>query len=140
MTDAMEATEENPLGLPDFEGQAVAEIGVEISNAAGGLNESLKVEPLAWQHGDSLYVVLRCDVTKIRFDPVKGNEDQLRRVHIMRATDAAVGTPDLFDKLDSMVNESRAKIQAAKAAELGQNSLDDALAALDGAEVVFDDD
>jgi hypothetical protein len=143
MVSIEQASEENPLGLPDFEGQAVAEIGVEISNAAGGLNESLKVEPLAWQHGDSLFVVLRCDITKIRFDPVKGNEDQLRRVHIMRATDAAVATPDIADKLESVINESRTKIQVAKAAAQqspGQTSIDQALADLASGLVMVEED
>jgi hypothetical protein len=75
--------------LNDFEGIPVATVGLEIRNAAGGLNEAMKVDPEEWHHKEEIYVVLRCEVSKIRHDPIK-DLDSLRRVHILTASDAAV--------------------------------------------------
>jgi hypothetical protein len=109
--------------LAPFEGQEVITTGVEISNAAGGLNDALSVDPQSWMHGDSLIVVLRCDVTKVRFDPVKGAEDKLRRVHVMRATDATVGEEGLLDDLERLINEQRDRIRRSREAEEGIDPL-----------------
>lgn len=75
--------------LAKFEGRQVLTAGLEIRNAAGGLNEALKVDPEEWHHGDEVHVVLRCDVTKLRFDPIK-DMDGFRRVHILTANEATV--------------------------------------------------
>jgi formaldehyde-activating enzyme involved in methanogenesis len=61
----------------------------------------------------------------------------------MRATDAAVATPDIADKLESVINESRTKIQVAKAAAQqspGQTSIDQALADLASGLVMVEED
>lgn len=75
--------------LADFEGVAVSTASVEIRNAAGGLQDALKVSPESWHHGDEMTIVLRCSVTKIRFDPIKDSE-ALARVHVLTASDATV--------------------------------------------------
>jgi hypothetical protein len=76
--------------LGEFEGSPVTKTGIEIRNAAGGLNDALEVDPVTMLKGDTCYVVLRCDVIDVHFPNVKGAEDQCRRVHIMRATDAVI--------------------------------------------------
>lgn len=84
--------------LSKFEGRDVLSAGLEIRNAAGGLNEALKIDPEEWHHGDEVTVVLRCEVSKIRHDEVKDTEG-LKRVHVLTATEAAV-----ID--DSLVSEA----------------------------------
>jgi len=78
------------LELGEFEGQEVTKVGVEIRNAGGGLNDALEVDPLVLTIGDSCYVALRVDVVAIDHKPVKGEEDELMRVQVMRATDATI--------------------------------------------------
>lgn len=75
--------------LSKFEGKQVVTAGLEIRNAAGGLNEALKVDPEEWHGGDEVHVVLRCTVDKIRHDPVK-DMDAWKRIHILTASDATV--------------------------------------------------
>jgi hypothetical protein len=73
--------------LDEFEGQAVKATGVEVSNAAGGLNKSLEVDPSVMAIGETVYVLMQCDVTSITHKPIKDDEGNLMRVHRMRATD-----------------------------------------------------
>lgn len=83
------ATDAEPIKLGKFEGVAVNAVGVEVRNAAGGLNDAMKVDPAAWHIGEEITLVLRCSVTKVRHDPLK-DADGLRRVHILDASEATV--------------------------------------------------
>lgn len=75
--------------LSSFEGREVSSAGLEIRNAAGGLNAAMKVDPEEWHHEDEVTVVMRCKVAKIRHDPIK-DTDALRRVHVLDASEATV--------------------------------------------------
>lgn len=77
------------IKLGKFEGQPVNAVGLEIRNSAGGLNESMKTDPVELHIGDEVTVTMRCKVTKIRHDPLK-DADGLRRVHILDASDATI--------------------------------------------------
>lgn len=86
--------------LTKFEGRKVDAVGIEIRNAAGGLQDAMKVDPEEWHLEDEITVVIRCRVTKIRHDPLK-DTDGLRRVHILTAEEATVIEDDLVaDALD----------------------------------------
>lgn len=86
--------------LTKFEGRKVDAVGLEIRNAAGGLNESMKVDPVELHIDEEITVVLRCAVTKVRHDPLK-DTDGLRRVHILTASDATIIADELVaDALD----------------------------------------
>jgi hypothetical protein len=76
--------------LASFEGSPVTAVGVEIRNAGGGLSEALDVDPIVLHGGDTVYVVMRCDVTGVNHQPIKGDEGNWKRVHVMRATDATI--------------------------------------------------
>jgi hypothetical protein len=82
----------NPLGT--FEGHAIAKTTIAVTNAGDGLSEALKTEPKLLEHGEVVYVVLECEVSKVRFDPIK-DTDQLARVHILRAGTAALMDPEV---------------------------------------------
>lgn len=88
------------MTLTKFEGRKVDAVGLEIRNAAGGLNESMKVDPVELHIDEEITVVLRCMVTKVRHDPLK-DTDGLRRVHILTASDATIIEDELVaDALD----------------------------------------
>jgi hypothetical protein len=77
--------------LSEFEGLAVTEVGVEMPNAAGGLQEAMQFDPVEWHKGEEHFIVLRCKVKKIRFDPIDKDDfdGPQRRVHILHVDQAA---------------------------------------------------
>lgn len=77
--------------LAEFEGLSVEEVGVEMPNAAGGLQEAMKFDPVEWHHGDEHYIVLRCQVKRVRFDPIDKDsfDGPQRRVHVLHVDQAA---------------------------------------------------
>ncbi len=83
--------------LSSFEGLPVRQVGIEIPGAAGGLREAMKIDPAEFHHGDRVYVVLACDVQKVRFDPIDRAEpdgDQ-RRVHVFGVDTATIVEEEL---------------------------------------------
>lgn len=83
--------------LSSFEGLPVRQVGIEIPGAAGGLREAMKIDPAEFHHGDRVYVVLACDVQKVRFDPIDRVEpdgDQ-RRVHVFGVDTATIVEEEL---------------------------------------------
>lgn len=101
--------------LGTFDGQEVLRTTIAVTNAGDGLSEALKVEPALLHLGDKVYVVLECEVSKIRFDPIK-DTDAVSRVHTLRAGNASIVDEAL---VKPMVDEMAARIQAAKEAEQG---------------------
>lgn len=78
-----------PKPLADFDGKEVLSATVSVTNAGDGLSSAMKVEPAEFHHGEIVYVVLACEVAKVRFDPIK-DTDALQRVHILRAGEATI--------------------------------------------------
>lgn len=107
--------------LSPFEGLDVTQSSIEIPNAAGGLRDALKIDPLEAHKGEIVYVVLECEIAKVRFDAIDKDEltGEQERVHVLRAVNAT-----LVDK--SLVGDALAaqadKIAAAKELE-GQQKL-----------------
>lgn len=77
--------------LSEFEGLPVEEVGVEIPNAAGGLQDAMKFDPVEWHQGDEHFIVLRCGVKKIRHEPIAKDDfdGPQRRVHVLHVETAA---------------------------------------------------
>lgn len=101
------------MDLTPFEGRDTEAVGIEIRNAAGGLNEALSVDPAEWHRDEEVTVVLRCNVDKIRFDPVK-DSDGNRRVHILTANAATVVDGDIVKE---QLEEQQRRIEEAKGVE-----------------------
>ena len=102
--------------LSDFEGKAVRQVGIEIPGAAGGLRDSLRVDPQEFHQGDTVYVVLECPVQKVRFDPIDKDEpggDQ-RRVHVFGTAGAAIVDRELV--AEALAEQKRRVTLAAEAA------------------------
>lgn len=102
-----------PVQLDPFEGQPVLSVGMEIPGAAGGLRESMKLDPVQLHKGQRVYVVLETTVDKIRFDPVK-DSDGWKRVHVLNAEQGMIVDADL---VQAHLDEQKARIQAARDAE-----------------------
>ena len=85
--------------LSPFEGRDVVSTGVEMPGAAGGLRAALEVDPAEWHHGEVVHVVLECRVAKVRFDPRKGAEDRLERVHVLGVENATTVEEKLVRKV-----------------------------------------
>jgi hypothetical protein len=110
----MDLAQEGILG--DFEGAPVKGVGVEIRNASGGLNDALEVDPVVLHGGDTVWVVLQCDVTAITHKPVKGDEGSWQRVHVMRATDVTLMDSNAVRKA---ITDQRTRIQKHREAKKG---------------------
>jgi len=87
--------------------------GVEIPNAGGGLNQAMAVEPVEYHTGETVFVVMECHVSKIRFDPVK-DTNALRRIHTLVATTATLADKALVGDL---LEQQRVKIEQARGVE-----------------------
>lgn len=118
MTDTAPAID--PTILDDFEGASVISSGVEIPNAAGGLRDAMKIEPRQFHHGEKVYLVLECDVAKVRFDPIKDSSD-LARVHVFTAQHAVIVDADL---VRAQLEEQKSRILKAKEEAAGIQRLD----------------
>lgn len=97
--------------LSTFEGKPVLSTGIEIPGAAGGLRESLAVDPFEGHKGQRVLVLLETTVDKLRFDPVK-DTDGWKRVHILAVDLGMVVDPQ---DVEAMLAAQRERIAAHKA-------------------------
>jgi hypothetical protein len=102
--------------LGTFEGLPVLGVGIEIPNAAGGLRDPLKIDPLILHGGEEAFATFQLATVKIRFDPVNGDDDALRgwtRVHVLAVTNATFIDEELVrDQLDEMAERVEERRQA----------------------------
>lgn len=108
--------------LSKFEGLEVMAVGVEMPNAAGGLQDAMKFQPVEWHQGDEYYIVLHAVVTKIRHEPmvrenVRGPQ---RRVHVLSVDEAA---PIDARYVKEQLAEHREAIEKAKEQAMGVQRL-----------------
>ena len=108
--------------LTEFEGLPVEEVGVEMPNAAGGLQEAMKFDPVEWHHGDEHFIVLRCQVKKVRHDPIEKDDfaGPQRRVHILHVDSAA---PIEAKHVQKTLNAYQERIQKKKEQAAGVERL-----------------
>lgn len=90
MTDAVPAEST----LTPFDGHTVLNTTVAIRNAGDGLSSAMQVAPQELSLGEVVFVVLECEVEKIRFDPIK-DTDCIQRVHMLKAGTAVMVDEDL---------------------------------------------
>jgi hypothetical protein len=96
--------------LTPFDERDVTKATIAVTNAGDGLSKSLEIQPQEWHHGDTVHVVLRCQVSKVTFVEDADSAD-LTRVHTLTA-----GTSTIVDgKLVAKVLAAQEKaIEAAK--------------------------
>lgn len=112
------------VDLSPFEGLPVRRSAIEIPGAAGGLRDAMKIDPQEFHKGERVFVVLECEVAKIRFDPIDKAEpagDQAR-VHVFNVEAATIVDESLVKQ---QLDEQRERIEAAKRHASGAVNLDD---------------
>lgn len=117
--------------LSDWEGKEVTEVGVEMPNAAGGLQEAMKFQPVEWHSGDEQFVVLRGSVTKVRFEPVDKDvpDGDQRRVHILKVDEAfpiaSEYVAEYMEKRRDEIRKAREEAEGVMSFELDEEVPDD---------------
>lgn len=109
------------MGFAPFEGRDVLGSSVKITRAGDGLSDALLVDPVELHHGDEVYLVLRCQVDRVAFDPIK-DTDVFSRVHTLRTEEAMIVDRSLVEE---HLAGQRDRVQRAKDAGKGQGRLED---------------
>lgn len=105
--------------IETYEGRDVVDTTIQVTNAGDGLSQALQVEPHVMHHGETIYLVLECEVAKVSYPPVK-DTDLLSRLHTLKAGRATIVDKDLV--LDA-INDQHVRIVAARDAQSGQGTL-----------------
>lgn len=66
----------DPIDLGDFEGRTITKTTIAVKKAGDGLSQAQKVEPTVLRQGETVYVVLECEVGTIHFKPVGDLEEE----------------------------------------------------------------
>lgn len=103
-----------------YEHRDVLQTTVQVTHAGDGLSEAMELEPTVLHHGQTVFLVLECEVSKISYPPIK-DTDALARLHTLRAGRATIVDKDL---VVNALNDQHLRIVAARDAIAGQQSLD----------------
>lgn len=118
MTETVNATDEWR-----FENDKVIGTAVAIRGAGDGLSKALKIDPVALHRGQEVCVVLRTVVGPVGFDPVKGVEGVVIRVHdlitqVATIVDGAL-VDDVLSAQEAKLAAEEARVKAEKEAAKG---------------------
>jgi hypothetical protein len=91
--------------LGTFEGREIVGIKIAIMKAGDGLSKAMAVEPKILHQGDEGYLVLAYRTTKIRFDPLKDDDDAAERIQILEANGATFVDADLVGDVVTKMRE-----------------------------------
>lgn len=104
------------LGVGDeFEGRRIVKTTIAVTNAGDGLSNAMKIDPQSLHQGDTVYVVLECEVGKIGFDPFA--DEVCARVQTLKA---GVATIIDRDSVSEAIEAQRTKIREAEDAAAGR--------------------
>lgn len=101
--------------LSSFDGRDVLRTAIAVTNAGDGLSDAMSVDPRELHVGETVYLLIEAEVSKVRFEPIKDTE-ALARIHVLRAGTATFMEPALAD---SAISEMRDRVKLAKEAERG---------------------
>jgi hypothetical protein len=96
------------LHLEPHDGREVLSTTVKITKAGDGLSKALNVEPAELHHGQTVFVVLECEVGRIAYDPVPDTQG-LSRTHTL-----VTGAATLVDEelVSDLIEQQKRKIDA----------------------------
>jgi hypothetical protein len=124
VTDLATALAANPGRLDSYKGRDVLRTTIAIRNAGDGLSEAMSIDPTELEIGDTVYVVLECEVDKHTHAPIKEAPDCLTLKQVLKAGSATLVNAEL---VADVIERQRAAIQRAKDDANGQGRLDNAL-------------
>lgn len=120
--------------LGEYRGHQVIKTSIALTNAGDGLSKAKKIDPVVYEQGDEVLVLMRCVVGKHVFVPIADTETvELKQSFV--ADTATVVSGASYEKI---LNREQDKIDKATAAERGQGRIP-GLAA-DAADLDPDDD
>lgn len=108
------------VDLGQFDDRDVRSTTIAITNAGDGLSKAMKVDPKLMHLGEKVYVVLECEVAKVRFDPIEKDGADLQRVHVLRAGIATIVDGKLVKRA---LEDQVARIEKARDEETGAQRL-----------------
>ena len=77
------------MTLTAYEGLDVMQASIKVTNAGDGLSEAINVDPVEYHVGDVVHVVLRTEVARVSYEPIR-DTDVLKRVHTLRARSGTI--------------------------------------------------
>lgn len=105
--------------LTPYRGHDVKKTTIKITNAGDGLSSAMKIDPVEFDLGDTVYVVLECEVRKHEHQAIE-DTDTMQLVQTLSAQSAVVVDRDLVKK---HLDEQKERIQAAKDEAAGRVNL-----------------
>lgn len=100
--------------LTPFEGHEVIGTSLTIKKAGDGLSPALKIEPVEYEHGEHVFVVLKTKVANVQFVPSKDNAEALIRLHTVDTEEATIVEES---QVRSLLAAQRKKIEKAEGIE-----------------------
>jgi len=99
------------MSIGTFEGHDVVGTAIKVTKAGDGLSPALKVEPVEYELGEEIHVVLKTRVANVQFVPSKDDANNLIRLHTIETSEATVveGT-----KVKGLLAAQRKKIEEAE--------------------------
>lgn len=110
-----------PGGLGDFEGDPIARSTVKITKAGDGLSDALKVDPIAYHRGETVYFVLRGKVRYAGFPPLNKDGAEVVRQHIIDTVDIAIVAET---DVAALLEANAKRVQVGLDSMAGQQTLD----------------
>lgn len=108
------------IDLGSFEDGKVVGTTLKITNTGDGLSKAMQVEPQLLHSGQTVFVVLECEVGPITFDPVE-DSGTYERKHSLKAGRATFADRKAVVKL---IEDTATKIQAARDEATNAQALD----------------
>jgi len=99
--------------LKPYEDREVVQSTIRVVNAGDGLSQAMSVDPAEYHLGETVHVVLECEVVKVTYDEIS-DTDVLRRVHTLRAGTGTIVEPKLVTEV---LEAQRIAIERAKGVE-----------------------
>jgi hypothetical protein len=100
-------------GLSQFEGRDVLQATIKVTNAGDGLSDALGIEPCEYHLGETVYLVIEAEVSRVNYEEIK-DTGALKRVHTFRAGDATMVDGQLVAKV---LEDQRIALEKAKGVE-----------------------
>lgn len=103
-----------------FEGDEVRRSTVKITKAGDGLSDALKVDPVEYHRGDTVYFVLRGKVRYVAHPPESKDSANVVRQHVIDTEEIAI-----VNELDvaKLLEANRERVQVALDSMAGQQRL-----------------
>lgn len=114
-------TDTQTQNLGEFEGLPVLGTSVAITRAGDGLSQALKTDPVLLHHGQTVMVVLECEVADVTFAQIKDVEGFTRKHKLKAGTATIIDADVVRDAIVAQKERNQLAAEKAKGIQrLGQ--------------------